>query len=673
MKTFYSKLAAGAVLLGTLSMGIPVVTFAATGPTTDPATAITTSDATLNGTNGDTDATQSAFWVSTSTYSVAADPNPAFPAGMYSTGDRGPVASSTAFSAQLSSITYPAPLTVTPGTTYYFNAWTYDGTTWTPGAVLNFTTTASSTPPPPSHATVFVANTGSDSNDGASSSTPFATIAHAVSVVDAGGTVNVAAGTYAEHVIITKALTLSGANTGTAATSTRAAESILDGSDTDAPIAIKANDVTVNGFTVENGSNGAYFSGIWVETGHQNITVEDNIITGNGFGVWAESAGNFLISGNLFNGNNKPGAGSASVSADATTGLTITNNEFENDTAGNPILLQATAAGAHTNVTISNNTFHNNTNSNIYAIGITGGTISGNTITPAADATGISLSGADTNVTISGNTISGGARGVRVEDGGYGFGNNTNITINGNFLSSDSEYGVGNLGGYTVTSTNASTTLDATNNWWGSDTGPATATSTASTTNPGGTGSPVVGDVSYSPFCVNDTCTTPATTTPPSSGGGGGGGGGGHHNNSTSTSSGTGGTTTTTTTTTGGGQVLGVSTFNFSSDLTIGSTGDAVFALQEILIADGYLQIAGPTGYFGPLTQAAVKLYQAAHGIITTGYVGPLTRAALNAGNLTDARAAAIAAIRNALPGILAAILHIQAELQAMINAGTIH
>ncbi|MFA5755233.1 MAG: peptidoglycan-binding domain-containing protein, partial [Candidatus Paceibacterota bacterium] len=37
------------------------------------------------------------------------------------------------------------------------------------------------------------------------------------------------------------------------------------------------------------------------------------------------------------------------------------------------------------------------------------------------------------------------------------------------------------------------------------------------------------------------------------------------------------------------------------------------------------------TTYFGSLTLAAVKAFQAKHGIITTGYVGPLTRAQLNA------------------------------------------
>lgn len=118
--------------------------FAATTPVTDPATGITMSDATLNGTNGDTDATASAFWVATSTFAVASSSSPILPADVYSTGDIGPVASSTAFSALLSSATIPAGLLpITPGTTYYFTAWTEVGGVWTPGAVLNFTTLAS--------------------------------------------------------------------------------------------------------------------------------------------------------------------------------------------------------------------------------------------------------------------------------------------------------------------------------------------------------------------------------------------------------------------------------------------------------------------------------------------------------------------------------------------------
>ncbi|MBP7741199.1 MAG: DUF5011 domain-containing protein [Candidatus Pacebacteria bacterium] len=78
------------------------------------------------------------------------------------------------------------------------------------------------------------------------------------------------------------------------------------------------------------------------------------------------------------------------------------------------------------------------------------------------------------------------------------------------------------------------------------------------------------------------------------------------------------------------GRVLGASLYSFSDDITVGSTGGDVTELQSILITGGFLKITAPTGFYGPMTIAAVKLYQAAHGIPATGYVGPLTLAALN-------------------------------------------
>lgn len=67
----------------------------------------------------------------------------------------------------------------------------------------------------------------------------------------------------------------------------------------------------------------------------------------------------------------------------------------------------------------------------------------------------------------------------------------------------------------------------------------------------------------------------------------------------------------------------------FKRDLEIGSRGDDVRALQERLAAQGYLEVA-PTGYFGPLTKAALQKYQKAKGIFpTAGYFGPKTRASM--------------------------------------------
>lgn len=69
--------------------------------------------------------------------------------------------------------------------------------------------------------------------------------------------------------------------------------------------------------------------------------------------------------------------------------------------------------------------------------------------------------------------------------------------------------------------------------------------------------------------------------------------------------------------------------------LSRGVSGADVAQLQSFLIAQGDLAAGNNTGYFGPLTEAAVKSFQSRNGIVsggsptTTGYgaVGPLTRA----------------------------------------------
>ncbi len=71
--------------------------------------------------------------------------------------------------------------------------------------------------------------------------------------------------------------------------------------------------------------------------------------------------------------------------------------------------------------------------------------------------------------------------------------------------------------------------------------------------------------------------------------------------------------------------------YAFSTNLTVGSRGADVTALQQTLIAAGYSIPAGATGYFGAQTQAAVAMWQAADGISpAAGYFGPISRAALS-------------------------------------------
>ncbi len=125
------------------------------------------------------------------------------------------------------------------------------------------------------------------------------------------------------------------------------------------------------------------------------------------------------------------------------------------------------------------------------------------------------------------------------------------------------------------------------------------------------------------------------------------------------------------------GQVLGASIFRFTQTLSIGSQGDEVTQLQNALTSAGVY--SGPiTGYFGQLTQAAVKAFQAKHGLEQVGIVGPLTRSELNglvaqapsAGQVLGASTSAatqtqIAAIKAQLASLIEQVL---ALLQAQVQ-----
>ncbi|HEY4498979.1 MAG TPA: polysaccharide deacetylase family protein [Candidatus Paceibacterota bacterium] len=112
------------------------------------------------------------------------------------------------------------------------------------------------------------------------------------------------------------------------------------------------------------------------------------------------------------------------------------------------------------------------------------------------------------------------------------------------------------------------------------------------------------------------------------------------------------------------GQVLGASTFNFTRTLSLGSRGDDVTELQKRLTAEGVY--SGPiTGYFGPLTQAGVKAYQAKIGVEQVGIVGPKTRLALNSGAPTVAGAStSVEALMKQLQELLALVAKLQADLK---------
>lgn len=87
--------------------------------------------------------------------------------------------------------------------------------------------------------------------------------------------------------------------------------------------------------------------------------------------------------------------------------------------------------------------------------------------------------------------------------------------------------------------------------------------------------------------------------------------------------------------------IAGATGYTFSNNLTIGSTGADVTALQNTLMSAGFdipaiSSGAATTGYFGSQTKAALAKYQVAKGIVSpgTGFFGPLTMKVINGGTV---------------------------------------
>jgi autotransporter-associated beta strand protein len=304
----------------------------------------------------------------------------------------------------------------------------------------------------------------------------FATVQGGVNRVASSGTVNVAAGTYAENVVVAKSLHLLGANAGVDPRTSchlgpaRGPEAIIDGGGLDAAVAILENHVTVDGFTLRGGglANNNHNGGVWMYAGVQDDHVLNNVLTANDRGVAAASSGASSIRTNLITANNQPGpAGGAGIDFYASdTNLTVADNEFTGHTNNNPILLEATAVDLHNGLLVTRNNIHDNSCgcSAVYALGVTGGTFSENQIA-APGVTGIRLGSGNSGVAISNNLFLSADVGVRVvDDTGGSFPANSNVTIHGNSFGTMGSFAVAWESGY------AGPVLDASGNWWGVNT-----------------------------------------------------------------------------------------------------------------------------------------------------------------------------------------------------------
>lgn len=374
--------------------------------------------------------------------------------------------------------------------------------------------------------TRYVAQGGSDAgNDCAAAATPCATIQHAVEEAAAAETVDVAAGTYAEHVTIGKPLTLRGPNAGVDPnTEPRAAEAIVDGgagfaitpdaegiaidgltvSTSDAGEPIYTGVGNIDGLTIANDVVGSGVRAITIETAGEGISIEHDRIEGKGYGViLAEGAyhelkivddvfpgqvdayaifnvGNSSFEGFELRGNTLRGTSNIGGSV---IGGVVSGNVFDVDSPGSFGL----QIDLHESV-LTGNTFEGNGTTaclqlfgSQYGLDPSSGAVVAHNSFHGCDAFAIQLSPDIEDIAISGNQILGGYDGVDTRDVTAWDPSGAGIRIFANRIVGNSHMGVANT---------VAGTLDARGNWWGCNAGPTVDASTAcDTASPGVDGS----------------------------------------------------------------------------------------------------------------------------------------------------------------------------------------
>jgi len=111
---------------------------------------------------------------------------------------------------------------------------------------------------------------------------------------------------------------------------------------------------------------------------------------------------------------------------------------------------------------------------------------------------------------------------------------------------------------------------------------------------------------------------------------------------------------------------------SIARDLSLGAKGDDVAQLQAFLASDKSIYPEGRvTGYFGSLTQAAVRRFQAKYGISQVGRVGPQTRAKINSmlggGTVpTPVPAPTPSSQQSSIDALMAQIKALQAQINAL-------
>src|SRR5437588_6977085 len=318
-------------------------------------------------------------------------------------------------------------------------------------------------------------------------------------------TINVAAGTYNENVIIPRSLTLNGAQAGIDARGRSGDESIINGG-VAANITITADGVTVDGFTL-NGPSSSGTAAIVMQTGNTGETIQNNIVNNPGRAA-SITTSNTTFSQNAVN-NTATSTDGFQTNSTPVSNLTISDNSF-GGANGNIYNADITVIEGNSNVVVSGNS--SSGDGTLIALFKTNGAqITGNTIVGDGASSAIFIGGGDSNVSVSGNQVRSAGSAVRVNNiiGSP----NSSVIIAGNILKN-------NINGVSVATNSVTDTVQAhrnsltgntgfgisndpssggmvngTCNWWGAANGPGPIAS--------GSGDKVSTGVVYAPWLVS--------------------------------------------------------------------------------------------------------------------------------------------------------------------------
>jgi len=237
---------------------------------------------------------------------------------------------------------------------------------------------------------------------GGSGPNNYTRIQYAIDDASDGDTVFVYEGLYDEQIYINKTINLIGENKDF---------TIINGSEIGIVVTVNADNVTINGFTIQNSEFHVY--GIEVNSDYNNIS--DNKIVDNGYGIYLTGGDNNTISGNEFSGHYYD-----CIKVEYSRNILISRNQFIRNNPGLGILF------IYSNFSIISNNHFKDTRSGIYTIYCNSLVISNNTLVKNTFDDAFILSKTHYS-TITNNKIISWSYGLMVRDSNY------NI-ISGNYI-----------------------------------------------------------------------------------------------------------------------------------------------------------------------------------------------------------------------------------------------